>query len=135
MYGSTAYGICFNDSSCDISIEYDQNSSQNDKSSQQIIKDISDIIENEMKDILNVQSIQKSNNKLTLTAKNDTNTNIVFNFTTGLFSSAYKTSFLLKSYIEMDERVKILALCLRFIAKVKFYFLLILLKHFSLFYF
>ncbi len=117
MYGSTAYGICFNESSCDISIEYDQNSSQNDKSSQHIIKDISDLIENEMKDILNVQSIQKSNNKLTLTAFRSEN-NAIFNFTTGLFSSAHKTSFLLKSYIEMDERVKILSLCFRYIAKV-----------------
>jgi hypothetical protein len=71
-----------------------------------------------MKAIFNVQSIQKSNNKLTLSAKNDNNTNIVFNFTTSLFSSAYKTSFLLKSYIEMDERVRVLSLCLRYIAKV-----------------
>ena len=81
MYGSTAYGVCFNDSSCDISIEY-ESTSINEKSSHQIINDVFDLVSSQMNDLfkLNTTSQQKSNNKLTLESKES---NIIFNFTNG----------------------------------------------------
>jgi len=61
-------------------------------------------------------------NKISLVANRSftQNQKIVFNFTSGLFATAYKTSTLIKAYFELDERLKILSFCLRHIAKVLF---------------
>lgn len=44
---------------------------------------------------------------------------IIFNFLTGLYPSAYKTSTILRAYMDLDERARVLAFCLRYLAKVK----------------
>jgi hypothetical protein len=44
---------------------------------------------------------------------------IAFNFTNNFYPNAYKTSILLRAYLELDHRAKILAFCLRYIAKVR----------------
>ena len=111
VYGSTAHGICFPDSSCDISVE----SGENDKSTHQILTEVADLIQKEMSDIFDCQKQQKANNKLTVQLKNSST---CFNFTTALHTSAHKTSALLKAYIELDDRVKVLAMCFRYMAKV-----------------
>jgi len=121
MYGSTAYAICFNDSQVDVDIQFVKSS--NKLSSSQILKKVLELIESEMNDTFELDSNkmsqqQKSNNlinKLTLETKN---TKIVFNFTCELFSSAYKTSYLIKAYLDLDERARILAFCFRYIAKI-----------------
>lgn len=56
-------------------------------------------------------------NKLTYKAQNS-NFNLQFNFTSGLYPSAYKTSSLIRAYLELDDRAKILAFCFRYIAKL-----------------
>lgn len=128
MYGSMAYGICSNDSGCDIDIEFANDS----KPSSQILKDVLELVRDKMSDIFDPtqfkqvvtngkksQSSQTSN-KLTVIAKKlpQSKEKIVFNFTSGLFVTAYKTSTLFKAYFELDERVKILAFLFRYIAKV-----------------
>ena len=138
MYGSIAYGICSNDSSVDIDIDYENHS----KTTSQILRDVGELIRSEMSDTFDPQQIaklygsvgsNKSNkqssqqqqqqcaNKITLlTRKSFTpNQKIFFNFTNGLYATAYKTSYLIKAYFELDERVKILAFCFKYIAKVR----------------
>lgn len=123
MYGSTAYGICFSDSACDISIEHDSgNRDGTNKSSHQLLNNALELIKTEMSDIFNQQNTSTKNRT------NSSNTNkftvetvdsgIVFNFTSGIFSAAYKTTNLLRAYLELDERAKILAFCFRYIARV-----------------
>ena len=130
MYGSMAYGICSNDSGCDIDIDFPNDS----KSSTQILKDVLELVKNEMSEIFEPSQFKHINtngkkthssqmsNKLTVSAKKlpQCKEKVVFNFTTGLFSTAYKTSTLIKAYFELDERVKILAFIFRYIAKVNF---------------
>lgn len=134
MYGSIAYGICFNDSSCDISIEFESTTSTKNKTSIQIIEHVSDLIKNEMSDTFHFKTNQNSNkqknskqttnqclNKITFESFDS---KIVFNFTSGIHPVAHKTSTLLRCYFELDERARILAFCFRFIAKVKFLYVI-----------
>ena len=133
MYGSMAYGICSHDSGADIDIDYENHS----KSSTQILKDVCDVIKKEMSNVFEPQQINKlynsvsngkgnkhqslpNSNKITLVARKTLGNNqkIVFNFTSGLHATAYKTSMLIKAYFELDERVKLLAFSFRHIAKV-----------------
>ena len=131
MYGSTAYGICFDDSQVDVDISIAH------MSSSQILKEVSDLIKAEMSDLFELAPLNtnmkssKANsnqnlNKLSLESKES---KILFNFTSELFKSSYKTSYLIKAYLELDERAKILAFCLRYIAKVSFHFLYDLFFH------
>ena len=134
IYGSMAYGICSNDTGCDIDIDFDTTST---KSSSHILKDVCEVLKSEMSDTFDAQQINKlfsgdtsskaskqqssqSVNKISLVVKRmfTYNQKIVFNFTSGLFATAYKTSSLIKAYFELDERLKILSFCLRHIAKV-----------------
>ena len=142
MYGSTAYGICFNDSSCDVSIEFDSATSNKNKTSNQIISCVTDLIRNEMSDTFHLKTTTTTTNNNQNSNKNNKNyaktnssnsqnqspnkytvesieSKIVFNFTNGLFPTAYKTATLLRGYFELDERAKILAFCFRYIAKVR----------------
>ena len=135
MYGSIAYGMCSNDSSVDIDIDYENHS----KSTSQILKDAGELIRTEMVDTFDPHQISKlfgnagkkankehqqqqlqCSNKITLLARKvfSANQKIYFNFTNGLYATAYKTSYLIKAYFELDERVKILAFCFKYIAKV-----------------
>ena len=133
MYGSTAYGICFNDSYCDVSIEFESSattSTGKPKTSTQILTIVNDLIKNEMSDIFHLKTTHQNSSKNNKNSKPLVNQNlnkltvesidskIVFNFTTGLFASAHKTATLLRGYFEIDERAKILAFCFRYIAKV-----------------
>jgi hypothetical protein len=134
IYGSMAYGICTNDTMCDIDVDFDNSSS---KSSSHILRDVCEVLKNEMSDTFDAHQINKlfngdtsskaskqqssqSVNKISLAAKRTIGCNqkILFNFTSGLFATAYKTSTLIKAYFELDERLKILSFCLRHIAKV-----------------
>jgi hypothetical protein len=118
-----AYGICFNDSSCDISVEYDDSVAE--KSPIKIISDINVFIKSEMTETFfqedystdEIRISDKTNNLNKLTFKSKS-LNILFYFTTGLYTSAYKTSTLLNAYMSLDDRAKILAFCLRYVAKV-----------------
>lgn len=121
IYGSMAYGVCFNDSNCDICVELLTATS---RSPCQIIKDINEVIMAQMTDVLTPfgdddLSTETRSNKVMYRSKS---LNVVFNFTTGLFTSAYKTSILLRAYMNLDERARVLALCLRYIAKVLNFF-------------
>lgn len=130
MYGSTAYGICTNETICDIDIDHENHS----KSSSQLLRDAGELIKQEMSDLFESSQVTKllngkSNkaqasqnpNKITLTAKKTFKNvqKVSFNFTSGLYATAYKTSSLIKAYFQLDERVKILAFVFRHIAKVK----------------
>lgn len=135
MYGSMAHGICFNDSQCEISVELVNeaiSNSSSGKSPATIIRDINDLIRNEISDqLVSVEedteflrneakyaNLERQNsNKVTFKSKHSTH-NVIFNFTTGIYPSAYKTSTLLRAYMDLDERAKILALCFRYMAKV-----------------
>ena len=120
LYGSTTYGICSNDSQVDVDIEY----VKSNWSTSQILNEVSDFLRTEMNDIFEIDS--SNNTKSSSSNSNNSNkisfltkkTQILFNFTSELFSSAYKTSFLIKSYLELDARARILGFCLRYIAKV-----------------
>jgi hypothetical protein len=140
MYGSIAYGICFNDSSCDISVEFESAISGKNKTSNQIIAHVTDLVKNEMADTFHFKINQTSNkqknskqttnqclNKLTIESLDP---KITFNFTSGIHPAAHKTSTLLRCYFELDERAKILAFCFRYIAKVgiDFFFNFLILK-------
>lgn len=122
IYGSTAYGVCFNDSQVDIDIE-----SKHHKSSSQVLRDVSELIKSEMSDTFELSALttntnvksSKSNSNLNKLSLETRGSKIVFNFTCELFKSAFKTSFLIKAYLDLDERAKILAFCLRYIAKVR----------------
>ena len=122
MTGSVAHGIAFGDTSCDISIERESKCNQ---SSSEILSEVKDFIQSQMSDIFVCQSklylstktskSTTSSNKLTLTTLKS---NLVFNFTTGIHSYSYKTNFLIKSYLCLDERARILAFCFRYLAKI-----------------
>ena len=149
MYGSTVYGICFEDSQVDVDIEYVKSSSQ--QSTSQILSTVAEFLQEEMSDVFELEPAPQQNKSVISSSSNNANnlnkisyiltTNhynssttpptptttttttvntqpISFNFTSGLFSSAFKTSFLIKSYLDLDERARILAFCLRYIAKV-----------------
>jgi len=129
MYGSIAYGICFNDSSCDISVEFESAISGKNKTSNQIIAHVTDLVKNEMADTFHFKINQTSNkqknskqtnssqclNKLTVESLDP---KITFNFMSGIHPAAHKTSTLLRCYFELDERAKMLAFCFRYISKV-----------------
>ena len=129
IYGSTAHGACFADSSCDISIEYASESSSSSLSCSKILGDVCDVLRStDMSDTFdpllfkqmerNRQAKKKLSiaaNKLSIQARDTT----VFNFSTGLYPSAHKTSALLRAYLELDDRAKILAFVFRYIAKVR----------------
>ncbi len=130
IYGSVAYGICSNDSSCDIDINFGKNNAN--KSNLNILNDVKEFIKTEMSDVFDSSQFNRSNsnqnsknanqanftnnlNKITFETKKP---RVAFNFTSGLYSTAYKTSILIKAYLELDDRAKILAFCFRHIAKV-----------------
>ena len=126
MYGSTVYGICTNDTSCDIDIDFEKTN----KSNMQILKDVQELVKKHMCDVfdLNQPSQLNGNGKSARSNSNNSSNKITFdtkklkisfNFTSGLFSGAYKTSQLIKAYLELDERAKVLAFCFRHMAKVK----------------
>jgi len=123
LYGSSKYGICFDDSQVDVDIEFVKSNCQ---STSQILTAVADFLKDEMPDTFELET--SSQNKSKSSSNNVNNLNkisyltkidqISFNFTSGLFSSAFKTSFLIKSYLELDERARVLAFFLRYIAKV-----------------
>jgi terminal uridylyltransferase len=130
IYGSIAYGICFNESSCDISVEF-QNSCKTaiTKTNAQTIQNVTDLLKTEMYDtfrfnstVLPLKKAQKQSqsclNKFTCETIDSTLKQCFFNFTSGIHPQAHKTATLLKGYFELDERAKILAFCLRYIAKL-----------------
>lgn len=104
-----AHGCCFNDSMCDISVEFEHKNVPN--------------LMNQIKEILIekpfglVKRLEESNRLIMETTSKD-NKKLVFNFTNGIYPSAYKTSMLIRAYFELDERVRILALCFKYVAKV-----------------
>ncbi|CAF0866293.1 unnamed protein product [Brachionus calyciflorus] len=118
--GSLAHGICFNDSTCDITVEYD---SKTNRSSADILAEMDLFILQEMNSFLDLrydpelQALKKNSklNKLTFKA---INSSLVFNFTTGLYTSSPKTNFLIKSYLDLDERARILAFCFKYLARI-----------------
>ena len=77
--------------------------------------DVSHLTNN--KTSINTPNKSKSANLNKLTIESKDAPKIVFNFTSGIFTSAYKTSALLRAYLELDERARILAFCFRYIAK------------------
>jgi hypothetical protein len=131
MYGSVAYGVCFNDSPCDISVEFNSENRTNDE----VLAQVGEFIRTRMADRFVVDTPQNSvksspkltgkkakaagsgsMNKLLLETKGSLKT--YFNFTSGVMAESYKTSMLLRAYMELDERVKIIALCFRHMARV-----------------
>jgi hypothetical protein len=124
IYGSTVTGICTNDSACDIDVDYDHNIYH--KSHHEIINSVLELIREHMRDTFDVEYKDKNNenslansmnsNKLLLSTREKPIIN--FNFTSGLFAQAYKTSSLLACYMQLDERAKVLSFCFRHLAKV-----------------
>ena len=119
MYGSTLTGICQNNNECDIDVDF--NDSVN---SREAIGLICDFLSTEMSNLFDANEIEENrtsqSSKIKLTHKTDDSkaSSIVFNFTCGLFVNAYRTSTLLRAYMELDERVKVLAFALRYLALV-----------------
>jgi predicted nucleotidyltransferase len=140
IYGSVVYGACFNDSPCDISVEFNKDN----RTSEQILSDVSEFIRVEMPDRFEIANSSKQiKSPKTLSKKNKTaggmGANLTrltleskgpikayFNFTSCVMADSYKTSFLLRAYMQLDERAKILAFCFRYMAKVNTYIRLVL---------
>lgn len=147
MCGSMAHGVCFNDSACDISIEPTTTTTTNDSNTMQIMRDVVDLIRDEMSDVF--VSVEKdveylrseaamrggggcgergransANRVVFKSSPNKSNNNptssggIIFNFLTGVYPSAHKTGTVLRAYMDLDERARILAFCFRYLAKV-----------------
>jgi hypothetical protein len=134
IYGSVVYGICFKDTPCDISVEFNKYN----RTSEQVLNEVSEFIRTEMSEEFEVEAangkLTKSSPKLPgkkskaagnsanltkLTFETKGQVKAQFNFTSGVMADSYKTSLLLRAYMELDERAKILAFCFRYMAKVK----------------
>lgn len=120
IYGSTAHGICMAESGCDVDVDL----SKLHSSSAQTIRELCQFLKKEMSDEFNIEPLMDtrnpkfaSHNRLTLETLNGSG---VFNFTTGVYSNGYKTSALLSAYMQLDERAKLLAFSLRYLAKVNY---------------
>jgi hypothetical protein len=132
LYGSVASGICYGDSSCDIELKYNRHHLDLNKrkmTTSEIINAALDTIKTKLNDTFDVVSFEKSSsldkidtNKLTIFAQignGKWSQRIPFNFTSDLHpDSAYKTSILIRAYMQLDERAKILTFCFRHIARV-----------------
>ncbi len=133
IYGSVVYGICFNDTPCDISVEFNKDN----RTSEQVLTEVNDFIRREMWEEFEVDAANtkhiKSSPKLTgkknksagmsanltkLTFETKGPVKVQFNFTSSVMANSYKTNLLLRAYMELDERAKILAFCFRYMAKV-----------------
>ena len=105
MVGSMLYGVCYNDSQCDISIKLLSPPSIKTSS-----KDITamtyilDILKQEMTDCLTFIR-EKDKHSVFMSVSN----HMVFNFFTDFYPSAYKTSSLLRAYLDLDDRARPLA--------------------------
>ena len=118
MHGSTAHGICMAESGCDVDVDL----SKLHSSSVQTIRELCQFLMKEMCNEFNVEPLMDtrspkcaSHNRLTLQTIDGGG---VFNFTTGSYSNGFKTSALLSAYMQLDERAKLLAFSLRYLAKV-----------------
>ena len=148
IYGSMAYGLCTEHTTCDISVEF----SEENRTSEQILADVEEFVRSEMSDVFastvaaenqqptapntiatlnQVKSPKISNkksrtapnascnaSKLVFEAKSDEYSTAKFQFTSGAMNEAHKTSTLLRAYMQLDERAKILAFGFRYMAKV-----------------
>jgi hypothetical protein len=117
----------------DKNLKPKHNKDGTNKSSHQLLNNAFELIKTEMSDIFDLAQQTSFNhhnpsNKTKTTSQNSNkftvetiDNGIAFNFTSGIFSSAYKTTNLLRAYLELDERAKILAFCFRYIARVCIY--------------
>ncbi len=104
-----AYGCCFNDGMCDISVEFEHRNVPN------LMNQIKEIL---IKKPFGLVKRLEESNRLIMETNSKDNKKLVFNFTNGIYPSAYKTSMLIRAYFELDERVRILALCFKYVARV-----------------
>ena len=136
MIGSMSYGVCFNDSQCDISIEPsppprgEAAATAREYSPMTIMRDVVELVRTEMSDCLcdletregvnrGGSGDKPSSNRIAFKSASN---GLVFNFLTGLYPSAYKTSTLLRAYLDLDERARLLAFSFRYMSKVRFFF-------------
>ena len=108
LYGSTASGFCFKDSLIDIDVHIDNKNSI----------DTLDLIYSFLKtqDYIDVKSINNTINDKIICKLH--NSDIFIQFTSMYFSAAHQTSRLFYFYSKLDYRFKLLAFCLRYLAKV-----------------
>ena len=132
-----SYGVCFNDSQCDISIEPsppppssgEAAATAREYSPMTIMRDVVELVRTEMSDCLCDLETRESVNRGGSGEKPSSNriafksasNGLVFNFLTGLYPSAYKTSTLLRAYLDLDERARLLAFSFRYMSKVRFF--------------
>jgi hypothetical protein len=118
MVGSMLYGVCYNDSQCDISIKLLSLPSVKTPSKDTTeMTYILDILKHEMTDDLTfIRGEEKDKHSVFMSVSN----HMVFNFFTDFYPSAYKTSSLLRAYLDIDERARPLAFFFRYIFKVDF---------------
>lgn len=130
MYGSMAYGVCFTSTQCDIAVEFNKDN----RTSQQTLAEVSSFIAEHMRDCLKSSAepvgkqdatkpagvSKSSTNKLAFKSKSMTSA--VFNFTSGVATDGYQTATLLRAYLELDERAKLLAFLFRYMARVCHFF-------------
>lgn len=126
MYGSVLTGICQNSNECDIDVDFNDGVRNANMTSREAIGLICDFLSEEMAHVFDVaevtenRSSQSSRIKLKhkMTTADNRSQTIVFNFTCGLFVKAHRTSTLLRAYMDLDERAKVLAFALRYLASV-----------------
>ena len=108
LYGSTVSGFCLKDSFVDVDIHFDN------KNSIDTLDLINDFLKKD--DFFDVRSINNSvYDRITCKTKNEP---IFFKLTSLQHPNSYRTSRLFNFYAKLDSRFKILAFCLRYLAKV-----------------
>lgn len=89
------------------------------------LKELSEFIKTEMSDVFDVTHLSTNSSAKTVKTPvhnrlllETINNRTVFNFTSGVYPNGYKTSDLIRAYMHLDQRAKILAFALRYLAKV-----------------
>ena len=127
MYGSVVTGICQNSNECDIDVDFNDGIRNANMTSREAVGLICDFLSEEMSHVFDVNEVQENRSSQSSRIKlkhkmassdNKTTQTIVFNFTCGLFVKAHRTSTLLRAYMHLDERARVLAFSLRYLASV-----------------
>ena len=119
MYGSSVTGVCLLTSSCDIDIEFTTDAEDDSKlTHKEIMLRVLKVVQEMSGEPFKLKNQNQQPNKLSYEYKLSRTVKIMFNFTTGLYPMAHITNSLIRAYMELDERAKVLAFLFRYLARV-----------------
>lgn len=133
--GSMWYGVCTSDTQCDVSIEpVGAAAAATQPETERVLRQVAEIVRTDMTDLLkplteadrlvktiatgNAASFDRANRHSFRSVDAPA---VVVNFISGVYPSAYQTASLLRAYLDLDERARVLAFCFRHMAKVNIY--------------